>query len=207
LIVTATQADRIGPALLAHRRAQDPVQPVLDGLSDEALMRRYQSGDGAAFELLYRRHSGRLHRFVTRMTSGGAEADEIFQEVWLAIIKGRERYVPSARFVTFLFSIAHRRAADRLRFAHTHPTEELDAEYNDTTDTPLDTVLNAALGHALQAAIATLPLPQREAFLLQAEAELSLDEISQAAGVPRETVKSRLRYAHRRLRQALDEWK
>jgi len=36
---------------------------------------------------------------------------------------------------------------------------------------------------------------------------LSLDEISQAAGVPRETVKSRLRYAHRRLRQALDEWK
>ena len=51
-----------------------------------------------------------------------------------------------------------------------------------------------------------LPLPQREAFLLKAEGGLSLEDIALATGVPRETVKSRLRYAQQRLREALEPW-
>lgn len=177
-------------------------------LSDEALMGRYRDGDPAAFEELYRRHRGRLHRFVARMTPG--EADEVFQEVWLAVVKGRDRYVPEARFVTYLFTIAHHRAVARLRSAGRVPLvdcEEAGEIVPDQQPDPLQATSNAELGQALQSAISALPPLQREAFLMQAEGELSLAEIAEVTGTSRETVKSRLRYASRRLRAALEDWK
>jgi RNA polymerase sigma-70 factor (ECF subfamily) len=57
----------------------------------------------------------------------------------------------------------------------------------------------------LQAALVDVPVPQRDAFLLHVEGGLSLREIAAVAGVPAETVKSRLRYAYRRLRAALED--
>lgn len=177
-------------------------------LSDEALMGRYRDGDPAAFEALYRRHRARLHRFVTRMTP--SEADEVFQEVWLAVVKGRDRYVPEARFVTYLFTIAHHRAATRWRAAgHSLQVsgDGSDDLVPDDGADPLQALANQELGRALQTAIAQLPPPQREAFLMQAEGGLSLAEIAEATGTSRETVKSRLRYASRRLRAALEDWK
>ena len=173
-------------------------------------MIRFGNGESDAFEVVYRRHRARLHRFIKRMSPG--EADEIFQDVWLAVIAGRERYVPSARFITYLFTIAHRRAADRWR--HKARTEDVtvtfvDEDFEsidaDQTD-PLGVALNAELGRALEAAITKLPAAQREAFLMQAEGGLSLEEIAQASAAGRETVKSRLRYAYKRLRRALESW-
>ena len=81
------------------------------------------------------------------------------------------------------------------------------ASVPDGSPNPLNIALNAELGKALADAIALLPLAQREAFLMQAEGGLSLDEIAEASGASRETVKSRLRYANRRLRLALESWK
>jgi RNA polymerase sigma-70 factor, ECF subfamily len=191
--------------LPAFRRA---VTDGLGTLSDETLMGRYRDGDPAAFEELYRRHRARLHRFVARMIP--READEVFQEVWLAVVKGRSRYVPEARFVTWLFTIAHHRAATRWRTAG-RSAEVSGEDSNDLVPDqgadPLTALANQELGQALQIAIAQLPPPQREAFLMQAEGELNLSEIAEATGTSRETVKSRLRYANQRLRCALESWK
>ena len=173
-------------------------------------MQRYQRGDNRAFEVLYQRYRGRLHRFVRRMTGPSVEADEIFQDVWLAVIKGKRRYAPTARFVTYLFAIAHNRAAEKLRTRGRCVIVELlddDGGVPDGELDPLSVTLNAELGKALADAISLLPAEQREAFLMQAEGDLSLDEIADASGAPRETVKSRLRYASRRLRRALESWK
>lgn len=181
---------------------------ALTALSDEALMGRYRDGDPGAFEELYRRHRNRLHRFVMRMAP--READEVFQEVWLAVVKGRGRYVPDARFVTYLFTIAHHQAATRWRAAGRAAVVSGDGSDDlvpDEGSDPLQALANQELGQALQTAIAQLPPPQREAFLMQAEGELSLAEIAEATGASRETVKSRLRYANRRLRSALEDWK
>ncbi len=180
----------------------------LGSLSDEALMGRYRDGDSQAFEELYRRHRDRLHRFVVRMVP--TEADEVFQEVWLAIVKARDRYTAEARFVTYLFTIAHHRAVARLRSAGRGAVmtcEDAGENVPDEQPNPLEAASNAELGQALQIAIAGLPPLQREAFLMQAEGELSLAEIAEATGTSRETVKSRLRYASRRLRAALEDWK
>jgi RNA polymerase sigma-70 factor, ECF subfamily len=182
--------------------------------SDEELLRKYRDGDGEAFQVLYRRHREHLYRFVLRLAANPAEGEEVFQEAWMVVIYGRERFRADARFATYLFSIARRRAADRWRKRGTvvvEPLPEIDqlvvdeeliARYG-----PLDRAQNAELGAALSDAIDSLPPPQKEAFLMQAESDLSLDEIALATNTNPETVKSRLRYATRRLRKRLAEWR
>jgi len=180
-------------------------QAALASLSDETLMSRYRDGEPEAFEILYRRHRAGLHRFVRRMIP--QDADELFQDVWIAVIAGRAHYMPSARFVTYLFTIAHHRAVARWRRRGVVMAEEEALDAADDAPDPLHATLNAELGLALHDAIAGLPLLQREAFLMQAEGGLSLEEIAQASGASKETVKSRLRYAHKALRSALEAWK
>lgn len=197
----------MGRALLANILVmQDAECDPPAALGDDALMARYGKGDPAAFEALYRRHNAGLYRFIARLARH--DADEIFQEVWMAVIRGRERYEPSARFATYLFAIAHKRIADRARKAAARPTDPLDGvEIPEVAPDPLGSTQNAQLGDALVAALSALPLAQREAFLMQSDGGLSLEEIAEVTGVSRETVKSRLRYANRHLRTALESWR
>jgi len=83
--------------------------------SDETLMMRYGRGDAAAFDLLYRRHEMRVWRYLERNVGNRATADELMQEVWFAVARDALRYEPSARFTTWLFTIAHNRMIDCMR--------------------------------------------------------------------------------------------
>jgi len=179
--------------------------------SDEVLMQRYQRGNEQAFQLLYQRHRSSLLRFVKRLAPDAGEDEEIAQETWIAVIRGRERYLPQARFVTYLFSIARRRTMDRWRRRGRSPELEPDAQEPDCLAGPAryepeSQANNAALLADLRVAVAALPLLQREAFLLRAEAGLGIDEIAAVTGANRETAKSRLRFALSRLRTALEAW-
>jgi RNA polymerase sigma-70 factor (ECF subfamily) len=179
--------------------------------SDEALMRRYQRGDDRAFDQLYERHRASLRRFVRRLSPEAIDNEEIAQETWMAVIHGRDRYRPQARFVTYLFSIARRRTMDRWRKLGRAPevepdSEELDRLVGPASHEPESNAATVALRADLMTAVASLPLLQREAFLLRAEGNLTLEEIGQVTGASRETAKSRLRYALNRLRIALERW-
>jgi len=83
--------------------------------SDETLMMRYGRGDAAAFDLLYRRHEMRVWRYLKRNVGNRATADELMQEVWFAVARDALRYEPSARFTTWLFTIAHNTLVTSLR--------------------------------------------------------------------------------------------
>jgi RNA polymerase sigma-70 factor, ECF subfamily len=179
--------------------------------SDEVLMRRYQRGDEQAFNQLYERHRAALRRFVRRLSPETSDNEEIAQETWMAVIHGRDRYRPQARFVTYLFSIARRRTMDRWRKLGRAPELEPDAEELDrlagpTSHEPESHADTVALRTDLMTAVASLPILQREAFLLRAEGDLTLEEIGEVTGTGRETAKSRLRYALNRLRIALEPW-
>lgn len=63
-------------------------------------MLAWQGGDAAAFETLYARHKGRAFRFVLRSVRERAQAEELFQDVWMKVIEARSRWVPSAKFST-----------------------------------------------------------------------------------------------------------
>jgi RNA polymerase sigma-70 factor, ECF subfamily len=183
-------------------------------MTDEALMCAYREGDGAAFEVLFRRHRAPLYRFLLRQCAAGV-AEELSQDCWSNVIKARRNYEVSAKFTTWLFRIAHNRLIDHFRsnersaLASYDNAEALEQTLESAPDLPQrepDALLDrAGLAHRMLKAIEALPPAQREAFLLQTDGELSVEEIAAATGVGRETAKSRLRYAFASLRKALRE--
>ena len=83
--------------------------------SDETLMQRYATGDVGAFELLYQRHKGPVYRYMLKLCQNEAIAEELFQEVWIKLIKARVNYVASAKFTTYLYKLAHNLFIDHYR--------------------------------------------------------------------------------------------
>jgi RNA polymerase sigma factor (sigma-70 family) len=176
------------------------------GDPDEALMARYARGDVRAFETLYQRHEMRVWRYLYRSVCNHATADELLQEVWFAVIRSATSYIATARFTTWLFTLAHHQLVDRYRRTKgQHSHEALDEISADPIDEPSRRAESGQHADALIAAVEQLPEEQRHAFLLHAEGEMSLEEIAVATGANYETVKSRLRYARGRLRLLLQE--
>ena len=186
--------------------------------TDEALMLAYARGDASAFERLYARHKGPTYRYFLRHTSERAIADELQQDMWLKVVRARERYAPDARFTTWLYTLARHRLVDHWRAQHgtrfvsldDDSVEHADAmraagDTGDDSSDPLGLVIDGQAGRRLLQALDDVPAAQRDAFLLHVEAGLSLGEIAGLANVPAETIKSRLRYAYRRLRAALED--
>lgn len=180
--------------------------------SDEELVRRYCGGELQAFESLYRRHELKVFRYLLRTLRRRALAEELLQDVWFAIAREAPRYRPTARFTAWLYRIAHNRMIDALRRERgelslddpqsdvAHAVDAVAASRGDATwgAAVADEELAVLLG-----ALGQLPAEQREAFLLQQEGELSVEEIAAVTGCPFETAKSRLRYARSRLRELL----
>ncbi len=172
---------------------------------DEQLMLAYRDGDAGAFETLYARHRARLFRFVLRSIKSRASAEELYQDVWMRVIEARATYKPSARFTTWLYTIAHHRMVDHWRRAG------LSMVSLDTVDPPASDPgpqRHAEAREALTrfaAALETLPPAQREAFLLHEEAGLTVAEIAAATGSNEEAAKSRLRYALAKLKSVVDD--
>jgi len=187
--------------------------------ADESLMLRYAAGDIAAFDSLYGRHALGVWRYVFRSVREQAVADDLLQDVWFAVARQAPTYRPTARFKTWLFTMAHNRLVDYVRTAKHHASLDDDGSVDeDDTGNPLARTLAAESGFgplrqlqskeqaaALMAAIENLPSAQREAFLLQAEGGMAVEEIASTTGVSFETAKSRLRYARNSLRERLQE--
>ncbi len=186
--------------------------PAPAASSDEDLMLAYVAGDVAAFDVLYGRHRGGVYRYLLRQCGHRGTADELFQDVWMNLIRARASYAPTAKFATWLYRLAHNRLIDHYRASgHLTLVSAEDEAHQDAVaalpgapgDEPQARAENRELGERLRAAVAALPLAQREAFLLQQESGLSLAEIAELTGVGTETVKSRLRYAFAKLRENL----
>jgi RNA polymerase sigma-70 factor, ECF subfamily len=180
-------------------------------------MLAYRGGEGLAFEALYARWRGPLYRYFLRQCGHAGQADELFQDVFMRVIGAAAGYEPSAKFSTWLFRIAHNRLVDHWRkmgrdpvdpFASSEEGEDCEFDPPAAADAaPERRAEQRELGEALMAALNELPEVQREAFLLAEEGGLTLEEIASLAGVGREAIKSRLRYATAKLRNKLESWR
>ena len=186
--------------------------PASAASSDEDLMLAYAAGDAAAFDTLYARHRGGVYRYLLRQSRQPGIADELFQDVWMNLVRARESYTPTAKFTTWLYRLAHNRMIDHFRASGHLTVVSADDEVHEEavialpgarSMQPESRAENRELRERLRAAVAALPPAQREAFLLQQEAEMSLAEIAAVTGAGVETVKSRLRYALSKLRSEL----
>ncbi|MCI0507071.1 MAG: sigma-70 family RNA polymerase sigma factor, partial [Gammaproteobacteria bacterium] len=179
--------------------------------SDEELMTNYSLGDMAAFDELYHRNKAALYRYFLRQTRQAALAEEFAHEVWLRVINARQSYLPKAKFTTYLFQIAHNCLVDHFRKLST--SHEIDcgepfieAVASNSADDPEAAAGNTQIQRALLRLIQELPAEQREVFLLKEEANLSIEEIASVISENPETVKSRMRYAVKKLKEGLQEY-
>ena len=195
---------------LAHTLVAMPADSTA---SDEDLMERYRDGDAGAFDLLYARHKGGVYRYMLRQCGDRGIAEELYQDVWMNLIRARDGYTVTAKFTTWLYRLAHNRLIDHYRSRSGGVPVSFDAEDGPALDNvpaaraddPAVSVdIKQQAGRLLQL-IEALPESQREAFLLQQESDMSIEDIAQATGVNRETAKSRLRYALSRLRAGMRE--
>ena len=187
-----------------------------DAASDEALLAAYAAGDARAFADLYERHERPVYRYFLRQGATREQADDLLQDTWLAVVRNAAHFEPRAKFTTWLYTIARNKQVDHWRGRE--DAVSLDEAANDPDgDPPLEMEAGDAHRPDVQAmsreqarafvdAVEQLPTAQKEAFLLQAEGGLSLEEIAAVTNAGHETVKSRLRYAMAKLRTAMEAW-
>lgn len=181
-------------------------------------MEAYRRGEVEAFEVLVARHSRPLYNYLLRSVQSRARAEELLQEVLLRVIRSKHRYERSAKFTTWVYTIARNLCVDESRRARFREHASLDAPRRTRHEAdgrtllstmPADEIPTDAQAEAprirarLAAAIDRLPSDQREVFLMRQLGGLSFREIGQCVGAPENTVKSRMRYALEKLRLEL----
>ena len=190
--------------------------------TDEQLMQAYREGNPRAFEVLLARHERKVWNFLRRSVGDPTAAEDLLQEVFLRVIKAQADSVDfrgEAKFTTWVYTIARNLCIDHARRAVHRDARSLDAPTranDETSETLHDRLADGgrdAEGLAsdgqvrvrVDAAVAALPPDQREVFLLREVMDLPFAEIAAVVGAPEPTVKSRMRYALERLREALDD--
>jgi RNA polymerase sigma-70 factor, ECF subfamily len=190
-------------------------------MTDEALMAAYQRGDVAAFAELVARHEKRLWNFVRRFVADTATAEDLLQEVFLRVVRNAAEWEASAKFSTWLYTIARNLCTDNARRGVLRKADSLDQTPGPSRDESgphrIDKIagsapnaekaaMNRELADRVDRAVAELPVEQREVFLMREVMDMSFAEIALATKTSEPTVKSRMRYALERLRSALGEF-
>jgi RNA polymerase sigma-70 factor, ECF subfamily len=174
---------------------------------DAEVIGRVLGGDVARFRVLVERYQRRLICFVRNIVRERGEAEDLTQDVLLAVFANLHRYDPArGRFSCWLFAIARNRCRSALEKARALPiarTDEVDGRQAPSAEHESELQRREAL-RQLDLALDALPLDQKVAFVLAEVMELNLEEIAQIEGVRLGTVKSRVSRAKAKLRQALD---
>ncbi len=178
--------------------------------SDKILIDRYRAGDTDALETLVLRYKGPLFGYIVNMTEGRGDPDEVFQEVWFRAIKKLDSYRQD-NFPGWLMRIARNMVIDRAR--KKKPLLTLDEEHGEGR-TFIETVKGRMpgpdsraeaeeLGERIADAVASLPLEQKETFLLRMKAGLSFKEIAEMQDISINTALARMQYALAKLKPIL----
>src|SRR5262245_51644963 len=182
--------------------SRDPMAEA-DRLYERILVLRCQAGDEAAFTELVERYQPRLRYYLRKLLAGVGDADDVLQEVWLDVFRSIARLNAAGAFRAWLYRIAHGPAVKAFRKRQL-PLESLDEEV--PSDAALDVdVFQADDSERVHAALDKLPAVQREALALRYIEDMSYDEIAAIVNCQVGTVRSRLHYAKRALREKLEK--
>lgn len=209
------------PERVAHLRVLEREELPFHEWSDEDLMLEQGAGCEAAFEELVRRHQQGVLNYVYRLVQNRQIAEELTQEVFVALVRNGRRYQPTAKFTTYLYTIAsnivskewtRRKRRPRLfSFPAWNGHEDSDFDPMDQVSDEKANVLEAfqreEVSEAVNDALQYLPEHQREAFVLRRFQHLSYEDIAAVTNSPVGTAKSRVVRAERALRPLLERFR
>jgi RNA polymerase sigma-70 factor (ECF subfamily) len=182
---------------------------------DVALMLRVKQGDRTAFTALVDRYKRPITNLIFRTIGDPTEAEDIAQTVFVQVWRSAHRYRDSARFSTWIYTIARNLCLNEIRRRSRHRADSLDAPHPETEEAagthledrgavaPPDAILQGELESKIQAALADLPETQRTAVLLFRQEELSYEEIAEVLGCSLSATKSLIHRARETLRLRL----
>ena len=184
---------------------------------DAVLMLRVKRGDRTAFAELVEKYRQPLFNFIFRSLRDETETEDVAQNTFIQVWKSRDRYERTAKFSTWLFTIAANLARNHIRWRTRHPDVSLDAESGTTGHSlaetlvsdrlaPREEALAAERAAAVRAAVHQLPADMREAIVLCEWEELSLAEAATVAKTTPKAIESRLYRARQILRGQLKQW-
>jgi RNA polymerase sigma-70 factor, ECF subfamily len=194
-----------------------PVQPDPDAV----LMLRVKRGDRAAFAGLVDKYKQPVMNFIYRSLRDEIEAEDLAQNVFLQVYKSRSRYKQTAKFSTWLFTIARNLCLNELRRRARHPAESIEEthadhesredravrQYEDTSQpAPPETLLQGELARKIEEALAGLPENQRTAILLCRQEELSYEEIAEVLDCTLSATKSLIHRGRETLKEKLKRY-
>lgn len=184
----------------------------MDQNLDAERIRAYRNGDDSAFAALYRHYERPLYAFILRFNSTRSQADDLFQQTWLKIIKGLPNYDEQGKFSSWLFGIANNCCIDAVRKQKrtltTHPGDRqqdvFESMPTESPDPEATTIQNEEKS-MMEAALDLIPEEQRQVLLLRIHGEMPFKEIASLLNCPINTVLGRMHYAVRNLRKILEK--
>src|SRR6266446_4378325 len=185
-----------------------------DDAEDVRLMRLIGRGDDDAFEQLIERHQTLVAGTVARMLGSNSDVDDIAQQVFIRVWRSASRYVPRAKFTTWLLKITRNLVFNELRRSKRHahvpmqpdPGAEEFPVKDEVNPAPDAALLETELQQAIEEAITQLPESQRMALILRRYEQLSYEEISEVLDLSVPAVKSVLFRARTELRARLSRY-
>ena len=185
---------------------------------DAALMLRVKRGDRAAFAELVGKFRQPLFNFIFRTLRDETETEDVAQAAFLQVWKSRARYERTAKFSTWLFTIARNLCLNELRRRSRHPAESIEethAEHEDQPQRqyedkkvflPTETALHGELARKIEEALSALPEQQRTDILLCRQDELSYEEIAEILGCSLSATKSIIHRGRETLKEKLKRY-
>jgi RNA polymerase sigma-70 factor (ECF subfamily) len=173
--------------------------------TDPELLDRMAMGDREALAIIFRRHHGTVYRFSRQMLGSKEAAEDVTQDVFVALTKGAGRFNREvASLSTYLYGIARNLVLQRYKRSRARVEVNIDAMGDDeavfaTTSDPTETMARDHATRALRRAILRLPVHYREVVVLCELNGLSYEEAAAIAGCPVGTVRSRLSRARQML--------
>ncbi len=182
---------------------------------DAGLMLRVKNGDLAAFEELVGKYKQPVINLMARTLHDLTEAEDLAQNVFVQVYKSADRYKVSAKFSTWLFTIARNLCLNEIRRRSRHPADSLDLSHPDNDEQPLrqyedrrnpsppDALLHSELEEKIIETLALLPENQRTAILLCRQEDLSYEEIARVIGCSVSATKSLIHRGRETLKEKL----
>ncbi len=172
-------------------------------MDDESLLGKARDGDAAAFCRVVEQQEARLYRQAFAMCRNRHVAEDLTQETFFEAWRSLSRYNGTCRFSTWLYSILLHRHQKRLRNVESASASIDSLSVPEKREGPAEAASKKESGERLRQAVDALPEGTRDVVLLRFFAEASLKEVSAALDIPLGTVKSRLHYGLKRLREEM----